>query len=84
LIPLFLVWGFYNHRVGAYNAYIILALPQFPRSLERFTSSPPTAAIALAISIAILAFVWYVRGKIFPDFVFVSPRKIKGKYIFSG
>jgi hypothetical protein len=84
LIPLFLVWGFYNHRVGAYNAYILLALPQFPRSLEGFTSSPATTAIALAISIAILAFVWYVRGKIFPDFVFVNPRKIKGKYIFSG
>ncbi|MCO6057548.1 DUF3592 domain-containing protein [Pseudomonas sp. MOB-449] len=84
LIPLLLVWGFYNHRVGAYNAYILLALLQFPRSLEGFTSSPAATSIALAISIAILAFVWYVRGKIFPDFVFVNPRKIKGKYFFSG
>ncbi|MNK52881.1 hypothetical protein D3C87_718270 [compost metagenome] len=84
LIPLFLVWGFYNHRVGAYNAYILLVLPQFPRALEGFTSSPATTTIALAISIVILAFVWYVRGKIFPDFVFVNPRKIKGKYFFAG
>ncbi|WP_085725090.1 DUF3592 domain-containing protein [Pseudomonas sp. R37(2017)] len=84
LIPLFLVWGFYNHRVGAYNAYIILTLPQLPRSLQGFASSPTTTIIALAISIVILAFVWYVRRKIFPDFVFVNPRKINGKYLFTG
>jgi hypothetical protein len=29
------------------------------------------------------AYVWYVREKIFPDFAFVSPKKVKGKYIFA-
>ncbi len=84
LIPLLLVWGFYNHRAGAYNAYILLALAQLPKSLAGFASDPATTTGVMAISIALLAFVWYVRGKIFPDFAFVGPRKVNGKYLFTG
>ncbi|WP_085706093.1 DUF3592 domain-containing protein [Pseudomonas sp. B8(2017)] len=83
LIPLLWVWGFYNHRVVAYNAYILLALPQFPKTLAGFASNPATTTVSLVISIVMLAFVWYVRGKIFPDFAFVTPRKVKGKYFFT-
>ncbi|WP_085616205.1 MULTISPECIES: DUF3592 domain-containing protein [unclassified Pseudomonas] len=83
LIPLLWVWGFYNHRVVAYNAYILLALPQFPTTLAGFASNPATTTVSLVISIVMLAFVWYVRGKIFPDFAFVTPRKVKGKYFFT-
>lgn len=38
----------------------------------------------MAINIVLLAFVWYVRGKIFPDFAFVGPRRVNGKYLFTG
>ncbi|MGN8249321.1 hypothetical protein [Pseudomonas sp. SMV7] len=84
VIPLLLVWGFYNHRAGAYNAYILLALGQLPKSLAGFASDPATTTVVMAISIVLLAFVWYVRGKIFPDFAFVGPRKVNGKYLFTG
>jgi len=84
LIPSFLAWGFYTHRVGAYNAYIVLTFIQIPNSIKGFASDPITTAISLAISIALLAFVWYVREKIFPDFSFFVPKKIKGEYVFSG
>lgn len=83
LIPLLWVWGFYNHRASAYNAYILLALLQFPKTLAGFASNPATTTASLVISIVMLVFVWYVRGKIFPDFAFITPRKVKGKYFFT-
>ena len=84
LIPLLFAWGFYKHRVGAYNAYLILTVVQLPKSFEGFASNPVATSIVLAVNIAVLAFVWYVREKIFPDFTFITPKKIKGQYVFSG
>lgn len=84
LIPLIFAWGFYNHKVGAYNAYILLTIVQLPKSLVGFTSDPIATSIGLAINIALLAYVWYVREKIFPGFMLMTPKKIKGEYIFEG
>jgi len=84
LIPLLFAWGFYKPLVGAYNAYIFLGIIQLPKSFEGFTADPVTTSIIIAINISILAFVWYVRAKIFPDFAFVTPKKVKGEYVFSG
>lgn len=83
-IPLLFAWGFHTHRVGAYNAYILLTIIQLPKSLEGLASSPIATSIIFLINIAIVAFVWYVREKIFPDFAFITPKKIKGVYVFSG
>lgn len=84
LIPLLFAWGFYTHRVGAYNAYILLTIIQLPKSFDGITSSPVATSIAIAVNVAVLAYVWYVREKLFPDFAFITPKKIKGKYVFSG
>lgn len=84
LIPLLFAWGFYKNLVGTYNAYIFLTIIQFPKLFEGFSSDPIATSIVLAINISILAFVWYVREKIFPDFAFITPKKVKGKYAFSG
>ena len=81
-IPLLFAWGFYTHKVGAYNAYILLSLIQIPKHLGGLVSNTVSTAIGLAISIAIIAFVWYVRSRIFPDFIFITPRKLKGQYVF--
>jgi len=83
-IPLLLAWGFYKHRVGAYNAYMLLAILQLPQSFGGFESSPMATLIALAVNVAVLAFVWHVRERIFPDFTFIAPKKIRGEYVFSG
>lgn len=83
LIPLLFAWGFYKHKAGAYNAYIILAITQLPRQLEGFTSSPIATSVSLAIGVSMLVYVWYVRQKIFPDFSFIAPKKIKGQYVFA-
>lgn len=84
LIPLLFAWGFYMHRAGAYNAYILLTIVQLPKSFEGFASSPVATSIAIAVNVAVLAYVWYVREKLFPDFAFITPKKIKGEYVFSG
>ncbi|NLC10564.1 MAG: hypothetical protein GX782_11455 [Gammaproteobacteria bacterium] len=83
LIPLLFAFGFYKHKAGAYNAYIILAITQMPRQLEGFTSSPIATSVGLAIGVSMLAYVWYVRQKIFPSFSFFAPKKIKGQYVFA-
>ena len=84
LIPLLFAWGFYKHSAGAYNAYILLSIIQLPRQLDGFSSSPIATIIGLSIGISLVAFIWYVRGKIFPDFAFITPKKVKGQYVFSG
>jgi len=82
-IPLLFAWGFYNYRAWAFNAYILLTIVQLPRSLDGFTSSPIASSIGMAINLGMLAYVWYVRDKLFPDFAFISPKKVKGEYIFA-
>lgn len=81
-IPLLFVWGFFTNRVGAYNAYIVLSLIQTPKGFSDFTASPIMSSINIAIGLSMLACVWFVRTKLFPDFGFVTPKKIKGQYIF--
>lgn len=84
LIPLLFAWGFYNHKVGAYNTYIVLTLAQSSQSFNGFTSAPIATSIGIAINIALLGYVWYVRDKLFPGFQFTTPKKIKGQYVFEG
>lgn len=82
LIPLLFAWGFYKHKVGAYNAYILLTIVQLPKSFEGFTSTPIASSVGIAISIGLLAYVWYVREKLFPGFALMTPKKVKGRYVF--
>ena len=82
LIPLLFAWGFRKHRVGYYNAYILLSIAQFSQSFRGFAANPVGSSIGIAIGLGLIAWVWYVRDKIFPGFVFVAPRQVKGKYLF--
>lgn len=82
-IPLLFAWGFYKNYVGAYNAYILLSVVQLPKQFTGISESPIATSIGIAVGLGILIFVWYLQRKIFPDFLFVAPKKIKGKYVFS-
>jgi hypothetical protein len=84
LIPLLFAFGFYANRVGVYNAYILLSIVQLPNAFKGFSSTPIASSIGLVISIGLITYVWYVREKIFPGFTLVTPKKVKGKYIFEG
>jgi len=83
VIPLLFAWGFYKNFAGAYNGYILLSIVNLPKSLEGFMQDPISSFIGLAITIGIVVFVWHVRSKLFPDFALITPKKIKGEYVFS-
>jgi hypothetical protein len=83
-IPLLFALGFYKHFAGTYNAYILLTIIQLPKQIAGLATAPAAAtAIALLVNLGILAYVWYVRKKIFPDFGLFSPKKSNGQYVFS-
>lgn len=81
-LPLFFAWGFYKNLAGFYNAYILLQIVQFPKAFKDFNTDPITTLVAGAISLGVLAYVWYLRSKLFPDFLAFSPKKQSGKYVF--
>lgn len=82
-IPLLFAWGFYKYYAGAYNAYMLLTIINIPKQLGGFAAAPIATTVGLVIGIAVLALVMYLRMKLFPDFVFTAPRKVKGKFVFS-
>lgn len=82
IFTLAFVWGFLKNKAWAYNATILLSIIQLSRQLSGYVESPIETSIFLAISVAWIAYVWYVRDKLFPDFTFTSPRKVNGKYVF--
>jgi len=75
-------WGFKKNKVWAYNLTILLSITQFPSQLKGFSADPTGTSVAMAIGIALLTFTWYVRQKLFPDFAFLSPKKVDGAYVF--
>jgi hypothetical protein len=83
IIPLLLMWGFHKQSAMAYNAYFFLAIIQIPQSLKSIGVTPVATSIGLVITFATLALVLYLRSKLFPDFVGITPKKVKGRYVFS-
>lgn len=77
------VWGFTHSKAWAYNATILLSIVNLPKSLEDFGSSPTSSLVGLTLGAGLIAFTWYVRGKLFPDFAFIAPKKVKGRFVFS-
>jgi hypothetical protein len=83
LIPLLFAFGFYKNHAGTYNAFILLTIIQFPNMVAGITQTPIVTGIGIAIGLSILGYAWYVRSLLFPDFTFITPKKIKGQYVFS-
>ncbi|MEO7886766.1 MAG: hypothetical protein ABI893_07300 [Polaromonas sp.] len=83
LVPLAFAWAFYANKAVAYEAYVLLSILGVARTLDGFVTAPLNAATGLAISVALCSFVLYVQFKIFPDLLFLSPKKVAGKFVFS-
>ena len=77
------VWGFSKNRASVYSAFILLSLSQLPRQLEGFMDNPVATAVGLAIGIGIIAYVWFVRQRLFPDLAFLGAKKVAGRYVFT-
>lgn len=76
------VWGFTHNRAWAYNVTFILGIGNAHRAFAGFTDSPVMGTAILLLTFGPLAYTWYVRSKLFPDFAFMSPPKRNGQYVF--
>ncbi|WP_191485051.1 hypothetical protein [Pseudomonas sp. FEN] len=83
VIPFLLAYGVYRNHSSYYTVYVLLNVSQFHRAFEGFSEEPITTGIAVLIGFASLVYVLYVKSLLFPDVVFMSPKKIKGQYVFS-
>ena len=83
LIPLLFAFGFYKNHAGTYNAFILLTIIQLPKMFTGITETPVATGIGVVIGLSILGYAWYVRSLLFPDFTLITPKKIKGQYVFS-
>lgn len=43
---------------------------------------PCSSLAGLAISIPLVAYVYFVRNRLFPDYVWFRPRKVDNRYAF--
>ncbi|WP_158906119.1 hypothetical protein [Burkholderia sp. L27(2015)] len=77
------VWGFSKNKAGVYNVYLILALIQFPLRFLGLSENPLTISAIIAIGMAMITYVWFVRQRLFPDLGFIGARKVDGRYVFS-
>ncbi|KWK15524.1 hypothetical protein [Burkholderia stagnalis] len=82
-LSLLFIWGFATYRVTIYHAYIALSIAQMPKLIERLATDPGDALKGLAISIALVVYVYFVRNRLFPDYVWFWPRKAQGRYVFA-
>ena len=83
VLTAFFAWGFYRPLLGAYTGFIVLSLTQIPRALPDLMHEPLATGVGLAINIGMLAYIWHVRSKLFPDIVFFGPKKVHGVYQFA-
>ncbi|KWF86945.1 permease [Burkholderia diffusa] len=81
-LSLLFIWGFATHRVGAYHAFIILSLLQVPKTIADLGRDPSAVLPTLAVTVILVGYVWFVRNRLFPDFVWLTPRKVEGRYAF--
>lgn len=77
------VWGFRHHRAWAYNVSIFLTVINLHRHFKDFGAAPVMNTLLLLFSLGVLGLTLYLRLKLFPDFVFITPQKIRGEYKFS-
>jgi len=83
-IPLLLAFGFYRHEYQAFQIYIVLTLVGLSNSLKGFSEDPVPTVIGLAINIAMLIYVVYVKSMLFPEFSFLGLKKnSSGEFQFS-
>ncbi|WP_347555876.1 hypothetical protein [Robbsia sp. KACC 23696] len=76
------VWGFTKDKASCYNVYIYLGIVQCGRGLLGIAADPVAVIAGLAISFALIAYLLFVRKRLFPDFDFLGPKRIKGEYVF--
>lgn len=84
IIPLIFLYNFIKVNYQAYLVYVILSITQFPKALDNFGADLVMDIIAVALSVFLIAFVWYLKVKLFPYMGFWGVKKDSNEqYAFS-
>src|SRR3989344_2232064 len=62
---------------------LALSIINLPKALSDVSTEPASSVFALTLGVAWIAYTWFVRSKLFPDFAVLGPRKVSGTYRFS-
>jgi hypothetical protein len=82
-VPLLFAWGFYKNAAQAYTVYVILSISQMPRLFKGYAEDPTSTLIGVAITLAVVFYVAWLKNLLFPDLGFLGSKKVKGQYVFS-
>ena len=75
IIPIIFLYNFVKVNYQPYLVYVLLSVTQFPKSLDNFGAELVTDIIGVALSIFLIAFVWYLKNKLFPYMGFFGVKK---------
>jgi hypothetical protein len=76
------VWGFLKNWVGVYNASLVLPLVALPKAQD-YSGVPISLTLGLALGLVLFAYIWFVRRRLFPDFLILRPHKVNDAYVFT-
>lgn len=82
-VPLLFAWGFYRNAAHAYTVYVVLSISQVPRIFKEYGDDPTGTVIGVAITLAMIFYVAWLKNLLFPDLGFFGAKKIKGQFVFS-
>lgn len=82
-VPLLFAWGFYRNAAHAYTVYVVLSISQVPRLFKGYGDDPTGTVVGVAITLAMIFYVAWLKNLLFPDLGFFGAKKIKGQFVFS-
>ncbi|MFN4328826.1 MAG: hypothetical protein ACK4FF_08115 [Limnobacter sp.] len=82
LIQGLMIFGFYHHKLAAYNMYSLLCFVSAPRWFNDLSTVSASSIGAMILNFALIGFVLYLRHKLFPDVFLFGPVRRKGEHWF--
>lgn len=83
LIPLLFAWGFRAPRSGAYSGYFLLSIISLGRNLSHMLPLTTANVVGIAISIGMVAYVFWIQRRIFPDTNGFGPNRKGMQFVFT-
>ncbi len=83
-VPALTAYGFINHNVAAYNLFIAVSLFQYCIQVRDVMHGYNAAWVGVVFATVMLAFVVFLRHRLFPEIQIIRPTKDgAGQYVFA-
>ncbi|MDE2420139.1 MAG: hypothetical protein KGO49_03020 [Gammaproteobacteria bacterium] len=82
-LPLACCFNIYKNQVVGYNIYFVTLMLCLKGAMDIAKTSPISALIAVGFILGIGGYTWFVKQRVFPDFVFTKVKKVNGFYTFT-